>query len=42
VKLLNNSKPGRRTVEINLVDNIQEKFRVDVFSTAFKRTLNID
>lgn len=42
IKLLNNNKPGRRTVEINLIDNIQDKFRVDVFSTAFKRTVNID
>jgi len=42
IKLLNNAKPGRRTVEINLIDNIQEKFRVDIFSTAFKRTINID
>jgi len=43
IKLLNNTAAtGRRSVAINLVDNIQEQFRVDVFSTAFKRTVNID
>ena len=42
VKLLNNPAPGRRVVEINFEDNITPDFRVDIFSTAFKRTLNID
>lgn len=43
IKLLNNSAAtGRRTVAINLQDNVQEQFRVDIFSTAFKRTINID
>ncbi|WP_223857460.1 hypothetical protein [Sphingobacterium micropteri] len=43
VKLLNNAAAtGRRSVNINLVDNIQEQFRVDIFSTAFRRTIQID
>ena len=42
VKLLNNSSAqGQRSVNINFVDNIQEQYRVDIFSTAFKRTINI-
>lgn len=42
VKLLNNPAPGRRIIEINFEDNITPEYRVDIFSTAFKRTLNID
>jgi len=42
VKLLNNPAPGRRIVEINFEDHITPDYRVDIFSTAFKRTLNID
>jgi hypothetical protein len=42
VKLLNNPAPGRRIVEINFEDNLTPEYRVDIFSTAFKRTLNID
>ncbi|PRD50708.1 hypothetical protein C5749_19225 [Sphingobacterium gobiense] len=43
VKLLNNvAATGRRSVNISLVDNIQGQFRVDIFSTAFKRTIQID
>lgn len=43
VKLLNNpNASGTRFVNINLVDNIQDQYRVDIFSTAFKRTLQIN
>ncbi|MDT4869898.1 hypothetical protein FQZ97_1049530 [compost metagenome] len=42
VKLLNNPAPGRRIVEINFEDHITPDYRVDIFSTAFRRTLNID
>ena len=42
VKLLNNPAPGRRIVDINFEDHISTEYRVDIFSTAFKRTLNID
>ncbi len=42
VKLLNNPVPGRRIVEINFEDHITPDYRVDIFSTAFRRTLNID
>ena len=42
VKLLNNPAPGTRVVEINFEDNITPDYRVDVFSTAFRRTLNIE
>ncbi len=42
IQLLNNPAPGRRVVEINFEDHITPAYRVDIFSTAFRRTLNID
>ncbi len=42
VKLLNNPEPGTRVVEINLEDHITPDYRVDIFSTAFRRTLQIN
>ncbi|SEL74251.1 hypothetical protein [Parapedobacter koreensis] len=42
VKLLNNPEPGSRVVEINFEDHITPEYRVDIFSTAFRRTLTID
>ncbi|WP_353196644.1 hypothetical protein [Parapedobacter defluvii] len=42
VKLLNNPEPGTRMVEINFEDNITPEYRVDIFSTAFRRTLTIE
>jgi len=42
VKLLNNPAPGTRVVEINFEDNITPDYRVDIFSTAFRRTLTIE
>lgn len=42
VKLLNNPEPGARVVEINFEDNITPDYRVDIFSTAFRRTLRIE
>jgi len=42
IKMLNNPLPGSRSVQINLEDNITNDFRVDIFSTAFRRTLVIN
>lgn len=43
VKLLNNTAATeQRAVNINLVENVAEQFRVDRFSTAFRRTIQID
>lgn len=42
IKLLNNPEPGTRVVEINLEDHITSEYRVDIFSTAFRRTLQIN
>lgn len=42
VKMLNNPEPGTRVVEINFEDHITPDYRVDIFSTAFRRTLNIE
>lgn len=42
VKMLNNPEPGARVVEINFEDNITPDYRVDIFSTAFRRTLTIE
>ena len=41
VKLLNSSVAGTRRMEIQLLDNIQEKYEVDTFSTAFTRPVDI-
>ena len=43
VKLLNNTAAsGQRAINISIVDNIQEQFRVDNFSTARRRTIQIN
>ena len=41
VKLLNNTAPGTRKVEIQLQENKTEEYYVDIFSTAFRRPLEI-
>lgn len=41
VKLLNNTLPGTRTIEINLIENVTSEYSVDTMSTAFKRPLEI-
>ncbi|HYC27555.1 MAG TPA: hypothetical protein VEB42_02050, partial [Chitinophagaceae bacterium] len=41
VKLLNSSVAGTRKMEVWLMDNVQEKYDVDTFSTAFKRPVEI-
>ena len=41
VKLLNNTLPGTRTIEINLMENVTPEYSVDTMSTAFKRPLEI-
>lgn len=41
VKLLNNPAPGTRRVEVQLIDNLTDKYEVDTFSTAFKRPIDI-
>lgn len=41
VKLLNSTVSGTRRVEIQLMENLSEKYRVDTFSTAFNRPVDI-
>lgn len=41
VKILNSSVAGTRRVEVNLSENVSSPYTVDIFSTAFKRTLEI-
>ena len=41
IKLLNSSVAGTRRVEIQMMENKTEKFYVDIFSTAFRRPLEI-
>jgi hypothetical protein len=41
VKLLNNAAPGTRKIEIQLQENTTDQFYVDIFSTAFRRPLEI-
>ena len=42
MKLLNNPATGIRKMEIQLLDNITEKFDVDIFSTAYRRPVQIN
>jgi hypothetical protein len=41
IKLLNNPAPGTRKMEINLLENQTSGFYVDIFSTAFRRPIEI-
>ncbi|HVF81398.1 MAG TPA: hypothetical protein VM884_05675 [Flavisolibacter sp.] len=41
VKLLNNPAAGIRKTEIQMIENKTDKFYVDIFSTAFRRPLEI-
>lgn len=41
IKLLNSSVAGIRKVEIQMMENRTDKFYVDIFSTAFRRPLEI-
>ena len=41
IKLLNNATPGTRKIEIQLQENKTNEFYVDIFSTAFRRPLEI-
>jgi hypothetical protein len=42
LKMLNNTAAGARKFEIQLMDNITDKFDVDIFSTAFRRPVTIN
>lgn len=42
IRLLNNPATGNRSVQINLEDHVTDTYRVDIFSTAFRRTLLIE
>jgi hypothetical protein len=41
IKLLNNPTPGTRKMEINMLENQTSEFYVDIFSTAFRRPVEI-
>jgi len=41
IKLLNNPASGSRKMEVQLQDNITDKFDVDIFSTAYRRPVEI-
>jgi len=41
VKLLNNPAPGTRKVEIQIQENKTDQYYVDIFSTAFRRPVEI-
>jgi hypothetical protein len=42
IKLLNNTAPGARKFEIQIMDNITSQFEVDIFSTAYRRPVTIN
>ena len=41
VKMLNNTTSGTRRVEVQLMDNLTDKYEVDTFSTAYNRPIDI-
>jgi hypothetical protein len=41
VKMLNSTVAGTRRVEVQLMDNLTDKYEVDTFSTAYKRPIDI-
>jgi hypothetical protein len=41
IKLLNNPAPGIRKIEIQIMNNTTQQFEVDIFSTAYRRPLEI-
>jgi hypothetical protein len=41
VKLLNNPAPGTRRMEIQIREHITDQYDVDIFSTAFRRPVDI-
>ncbi len=42
IKLLNNATPGVRKMEIQMLENKTSQFYVDIFSTAFRRPVQIN
>jgi len=42
MKLLNNPAPGVRKMEVQILDNITSQFDVDIFSTAYRRPVQIN
>ena len=42
MKLLNNPAPGVRKMEVQILDNRTSQFDVDIFSTAFRRPVQIN
>jgi len=42
IKLLNNTASGARRFEVQIQDNIASQFRVDNFSTAYRRPVTIN
>ena len=42
IKLLNNTAPGNRKFEIQILDNITDQFEVDIFSGAWRRPVTIN
>lgn len=42
LKMLNNPAPGVRKMEVQILDNITDKFDVDIFSTAYRRPVQIN
>ena len=41
IKLLNSTVPGARKMEIQIMENKNDQFYVDIFSTAFRRPVEI-
>lgn len=42
IKMLNNTAPGNRKFEIQILDNITDQFEVDIFSSAYRRPITIN
>ncbi|RYF87236.1 MAG: hypothetical protein EON98_01165 [Chitinophagaceae bacterium] len=41
LKMLNNATPGTRRIEVQIMENKTDKFYVDIFSTAYRRPIDI-
>lgn len=41
VKMLNSAIAGTRRVEVQLIENVNDKYQVDTFSTAYTRPIDI-
>jgi hypothetical protein len=42
IKLLNNPAPGSKSINIDLIENVTQEYRVDTMSASFRRPIRIN